>query len=155
MAQLCGILMFSLVYLSEVEKCLAFIRDSSVLPDEEKRRFFKSANTNLGISALCLSGGASFGYYHFGVLKAFVDANMLPRVITGTSAGGLVAALACTRTDVELKKLLVPELADRLTACEEPFNKWFKRFVKTGARFDAVEWARKVSNQYRNNMILL
>lgn len=127
-----------------MERSLAFIRDSPVLSNEEKRRFFKSANTNLGISALCLSGGASFGYYHFGVLKAFVDANMLPRVITGTSAGGLVAALACTRTDAELKRLLVPELADRLTACEEPFKDWVKRFYNTGARFDSVAWARKV-----------
>lgn len=133
-----------IVYLSEVERSLAFIRDSPVLSNEEKRRFFKSANTNLGISALCLSGGASFGYYHFGVLKAFVDANMLPRVVTGTSAGGLVAALACTRTDAELKKLLVPELADRLTACSDPIKIWMKRFWQTGARFDSVEWAKKV-----------
>ncbi|KLO15690.1 patatin-domain-containing protein [Schizopora paradoxa] len=133
------------LYLSEVERSLAFIRDSPILSNEEKRRFFKSANTNLGISALCLSGGASFGYYHFGVLKAFVDANMLPRVVTGTSAGGLVAALACTRTDAELKKLLVPELADRLTACSDPLKIWAKRFWQTGARFDSVEWARKSS----------
>ena len=86
-----------------------------------------------------------FSKDHFGVLKAFVYANLLPRVITGTSAGGLVAALACTRTDAELKRLLVPELADRITACEEPFNQWIKRFWKTGARFDSVEWARKVT----------
>ena len=82
---------------------------------------------------------------HFGVIKAFVDADLLPRVITGTSAGGLVAALACTRTDTELKALLVPELADRITACEEPFRQWMKRFWKTGARFDNVDWARKAS----------
>ena len=74
-----------------------------------------------------------------------MDADLLPRVITGTSAGGLVAALAATRTDAELKAMLVPELADRITACEEPFAKWFERFRKTGARFDSVDWARKVS----------
>ena len=81
---------------------------------------------------------------HFGVIKAFVQANLLPRVITGTSAGGLVAAFACTRTDEELKELLIPALADKLTACEEPFNVWWKRFRDTGARFDSVAWARKV-----------
>ena len=84
---------------------------------------------------------------HFGVIKAFVDADLLPRVITGTSAGGLVAALAGTRTDAELKALLVPELADKITACEEPFRQWFRRFWTTGARFDNVDWARKVSSQ--------
>lgn len=66
-------------------------------------------------------------------------------MISGTSAGGLVAALVCTRTDGELKRLLVPELANRITACEEPFRVWFWRFWKTGARFDSVSWARKVS----------
>ena len=77
-------------------------------------------------------------------MKAFVDANLLPRVVTGTSAGGLIAAFTCTRTDAELKRLLVPELADRITACEEPLSVWMKRFWKTGARFDSVDWARKV-----------
>ena len=81
---------------------------------------------------------------HFGVVKAFLDAEILPRVITGTSAGGLVAALVCTRTDAELEALLVPELANRITACEDPFSVWFKRFWMTGARFDSVTWARKV-----------
>jgi predicted acylesterase/phospholipase RssA len=143
------------------------------LSNDEKKRFFKSANTNLGssfgindflwirqlltgISALCLSGGASFGYCeyqrllsarsliilaltdHCGVVKAFLDAALLPRVITGTSAGGLVAALVCTRTDDELKILLVPELANRITACEEPFSVWFRRVWNTGARFDSI-----------------
>lgn len=64
--------------------------------------------------------------------------------MSGTSAGGLVAALVCTRTDAELKRLLVPELANRITACEEPLKVWFRRFWKTGARFDSVAWARKV-----------
>ena len=80
----------------------------------------------------------------FGVIKAFLDADLLPRVITGTSAGALAAALLCTRTDEELKGLLVPRLADKITACSEPFRVWFQRFRKTGARFDSVEWAKKV-----------
>ena len=113
-------------------------------------------NKEQGISALCLSGGASFGYCkasvlgffqnayifgsldHCGVVKAFLDAGLLPRVITGTSAGGLIAALTCTRTDEELKVLLDPELANKITACEDGFSVWFKRFWQTGARFDSV-----------------
>lgn len=90
------------------------------------------------------AGGASFGYYHLGVVRAFLDAKMLPRVIAGTSAGGLVAALVCTHTDEELETLLVPKLADHITACEESMGVWMRRFWKTGARFDTVEWARKV-----------
>ncbi|KAG8936741.1 hypothetical protein FRC02_012023 [Tulasnella sp. 418] len=130
-------------YVSEVEAALVYIRRTDKLSIEEKRKFFRSANTNLGSSALCLSGGASFGYYHFGVVRAFLDAGLLPRVIAGTSAGGLIAALICTRTDAELRQLLVPELADKITACEEPIRVWMKRFLKTGARFDTAQWARK------------
>lgn len=81
-----------------------------------------------------------------------MDDNLLPRVISGTSAGGLVAALVCTRTDDELRQLLVPELANRITACEEPFSVWFKRFWTTGARFDSVTWARKCSFFTRGSM---
>ncbi|THH15500.1 hypothetical protein EW146_g4984 [Bondarzewia mesenterica] len=121
-------------YVIEQENALKYVRETPLLSNDEKRRFFKTANTNLGLTALCLSGGASFGYYHFGVVKAFLDADLLPRVVTGTSAGGLVAALACTRTDAELKNLLVPELANKISACEEPFKIWFRRFWTTGAR---------------------
>ncbi len=58
-------------------------------------------------------------YYHFGVVKAHLDAGLLPNIITGTSGGALVAALACTRTDEELKQLLVPALAAKITACHD------------------------------------
>lgn len=139
-------------YISEQEKALGYIRETQLLSTDEKRRFFKSANTNLGLTALCLSGGASFGYYHFGVAKAFLDAELLPRVITGTSAGGLVAALVCTRTDIELNRLLVPELANKISACEEPFQIWFKRFWVTGARFDSLAWAKKACWFTRGSM---
>uniref|UniRef100_A0A8H8CJY3 Patatin-like phospholipase domain-containing protein n=1 Tax=Psilocybe cubensis TaxID=181762 RepID=A0A8H8CJY3_PSICU len=139
-------------YFDELELSLQFIRETPELSVDEKKRFFKSANTNLGISALCLSGGASFGYYHCGVIKALLDAGLLPRVITGTSAGGLIAALTCTRTDEELKVLLVPELANKITACEEPLSVWLKRFWKTGARFDSVTWARKCTFFTRGSM---
>ncbi|TFK91801.1 patatin-domain-containing protein [Polyporus arcularius HHB13444] len=139
-------------YIDEVENALQYIRETPEISNEEKKRFFKSANTNLGTSALCLSGGASFGYYHFGVVKALLDEGLLPRVISGTSAGGLVAALICTRTDAELKELLVPELANRITACEDPFKVWFKRFWTTGARFDSATWARKACFFTRGSM---
>ncbi|KAH7105702.1 patatin-domain-containing protein [Auriculariales sp. MPI-PUGE-AT-0066] len=133
-------------YLEEVVAALQYIRRTSKLTSEEKRRFFRTANRNLGSSALCLSGGASFGYYHVGLVKAFLDANLLPRVVTGTSAGGLIAALVGTRTDEELREILVPRLADRLTSTDnEPFWVWMDRFRRTGARFDSVTWAEKSS----------
>ncbi|KAJ9117522.1 hypothetical protein QFC22_004372 [Naganishia vaughanmartiniae] len=139
-------------YTEEVAKALDFVRTSPDISLVEKRRFYRAINKNYGASALCLSGGAGFGYYHFGVIKAFLDADLLPRVITGTSAGGLVAALTCTRTDEELREMLVPELADHITACEDSIAVWLRRLMKTGARFDAVSWARKSSYFTRGSM---
>lgn len=119
---------------------------------DEKRMLFKRMHRNYGRTALCLSGGASFAYYHFGVVKALLDANLLPEVITGTSGGALVAALVATRTNAELKALLVPALAGRINACSDPFTTWFPRWWRTGARFDSLDWARKCSWFSRGSM---
>ncbi|GAA6031322.1 hypothetical protein JCM8097_005602 [Rhodosporidiobolus ruineniae] len=134
-------------YVDEVSRCLEYIRNTppSAIPLDEKADFFRSVAKNLGASALCLSGGASFGYYHFGVVRALLDEDLIPRVVTGTSAGAIVAAFLCTRTNTELRSLLTPTLADRITACSEPTWEWMKRAWRTGARFDTVQWARKAS----------
>ncbi|KAK8226617.1 acyl transferase/acyl hydrolase/lysophospholipase [Phyllosticta capitalensis] len=130
-------------YIDEVAQSITLLQDTDALNLEEKRTLFKHLHANFGRTALCLSGGATFAYYHFGVAKALLDANLLPQVITGTSGGALVAALLCTRTDDELKKLLVPALAHRITACSDDMVTWVKRWYKTGARFDSVDWARR------------
>lgn len=112
-------------YIAEVERALEYIRKTRDLALEEKARLFRYVTKNNGSTALCLSGGASFGYYHFGVVRAMLDANLLPKVITGTSAGALVAAFVCTHTDDELKRMIIPELQEKITACEEPFHVCF------------------------------
>lgn len=50
------------------------------------------------------------------------DPLITAKVVTGTSAGALVAAFLCTHTDDELRRMLIPELAEKITACEEPFK---------------------------------
>lgn len=124
---------------------LNYLRTSKSLPLEEKRKLFRNTQKNYGRTALCLSGGATFGFYHLGVVKALFEANLLPTVITGTSAGGLIAALVCVRTDDELVQVLKPELSQKLTACSESMDIWVKRWWTSGSRFDAVDWARKTS----------
>lgn len=139
-------------FIDEVERGVKILVDTKQIPMEEKRTLFKRLHTNYGRTALCLSGGASFAYYHFGVVKALLDADLLPEVITGTSGGALVAALVATRTNDELKALLVPALAGRIRACEDPFSVWFPRWWRTGARFDSLDWARKCSWFCRGSM---
>lgn len=135
-----------------VERGITILVDTNHLDPEEKRTLFKRMHTNFGRTALCLSGGASFAYYHFGVLKALLDADLLPEVITGTSGGALVAALVATRTNDELKRLLVPALAGRINACSEGITTWLPRWWKTGARFDSLDWAKRCSWFTRGSM---
>jgi predicted acylesterase/phospholipase RssA len=56
----------------------------------------------------------------------------------------LIAALVCVRTDEELEQVLTSELHTRLTACSDPITVWAPRWWKTGARFDACDWSRKL-----------
>lgn len=132
-------------FVDEVRACLSFLDTTTQLNNATKHAVYKHISTNFGRTALCLSGGATFAYYHLGVAKALIDANLLPSIITGTSGGALIAALLCTRTDEELKKLLVPALAGRITACHENTATWVRRWWRTGARFDSVDWAKRCS----------
>lgn len=133
------------IYNEEVVKSLNFIIETKDISNQDKKTFFKIVDKNFGKTALCLSGGATFAYNHFGIVKALIDNDLLPNIISGTSGGGLVAALACSRTNEELSKILNPRLAEKITACAEPFEVWYNRWRTTGARFDAVDWAKKSS----------
>ncbi|KAB5578130.1 patatin-domain-containing protein [Coniochaeta sp. 2T2.1] len=64
------------------------------------------ARQSFGRSALLLSGGATFGMAHIGVLKAMFEANLLPRIISGASAGSIVCSVLCCRTDDEIPAVL-------------------------------------------------
>lgn len=132
-------------YIDETSASLRFLFQSEQISDSDKRDIAQHLSANFGRTALCLSGGATFAYYHFGIAKALLDTNLLPNIITGTSGGALVAGLLATRTEDELKKLLVPALAHRITACRESFSIWFRRWRETGARFDSLEWAKACS----------
>lgn len=132
-------------FVEQIHGALQAVSENGMITKEEKQQFFKHLDTNYGRTALCLSGGATFAYYHFGVVKALLDTGNLPQIITGTSAGALVAAMAATRTDVELKQLLVPALACRIRASPDSFFTWFRRWWRTGARFDSLDWAHQCS----------
>jgi predicted acylesterase/phospholipase RssA len=139
-------------YVDEVHNSLELILNTRQLTKEDKYRHFRHLDTNFGRTALCLSGGATFAYYHFGVVRALLDNGVLPEIITGTSGGALVAGLVATRTDEELRQLLVPALAHRIRACHEEFPGWAKRWWRTGARFDTLDWARQCSWFTRGSM---
>ncbi len=139
-------------FVEQIQQSLKTVSESTDISQEEKKLFFTHLDTNYGRTALCLSGGATFAYYHFGVIKALLKTGNLPQIITGTSGGALVAALAATRTDDELKQLLVPALAYRIRASPDSFFTWLRRWWHTGARFDSLDWARASSWFSRGSM---
>ncbi|KAL2271645.1 hypothetical protein VTJ83DRAFT_1016 [Remersonia thermophila] len=139
-------------FLDELERCLKLLIETKQLTRPQKRAMFKGICANYGRTALCLSGGATFAYIHFGIVKALLEEGLLPEIISGTSGGALVAALVATHTDEELKQLLVPALAHRIKACRESWLTCLKRRWKTGALFDVVDWARECSWFTRGSM---
>lgn len=94
-------------YLDEVEASLRWLARTPVrgIGNREKRLRFEQAWRVYGRSALMLSGGATWGFFHIGVVKALFQAGLLPRILSGASTGAMVAAGMGSRTDAELKDL--------------------------------------------------
>ncbi|NNC55314.1 MAG: DUF3336 domain-containing protein, partial [Pseudomonadales bacterium] len=79
---------------------------SSVIPFDEKYDFFHRASLCFGRSALMLSGGGSLGHFHLGVIKALKERDLVPHVISGSSAGSMVSAIYGTRSPQEMAEYL-------------------------------------------------
>ncbi|XBJ14140.1 hypothetical protein VPH35_006225 [Triticum aestivum] len=64
-----------------------------------------------GRTALLLSGGASLGSFHVGVVKTIVKKDapkrLLPRIVTGSSVGSIICSIVATRTWPEIKSFFI------------------------------------------------
>ena len=111
-------------YLDVVSTSLDLLCDSNVrsLPPMRKRRFLKRTARSFGRSALLLSGGASLGMFHLGVIKELIAEGILPRVITGSSAGSVIAGILATHKDDDLAALTDPDQMNL---------EWFRMFSLT------------------------
>lgn len=75
---------------------------------------------SFGRSALLLSGGGTFGMNHIGVIRTLWETRLLPRIISGASAGSIVCAVLCTRTDEEIPEVLHDFCHGDLNVFEDP-----------------------------------
>ncbi len=75
----------------------------------EKLSFFEETAHAFGRSCLMLSGGAGLGFFHAGVVKSLNEKNLLPTVVSGASAGSIIAAMLGTRDHDELLEALSAE----------------------------------------------
>lgn len=113
----------------------------------------KRARASYGRTALCLSGGAMMGLYHCGHVRALLETGCLPRIVSGTSAGSILGAILCTRTDDELVEVLRPEVIHKHTTCfDRPWWDRLKSVYKTGNMFDMNEWMEKIKWFANGNM---
>ncbi|KAI0549613.1 acyl transferase/acyl hydrolase/lysophospholipase [Xylaria curta] len=80
------------------------------------------ARQSFGRSALLLSGGGTFGMTHIGVLKALFEAKLLPRIISGASAGSIVCSVFCAKTDDEIPQVIEQFPDGDLAVFEEQGN---------------------------------
>ncbi len=83
-----------------------------VLSTQLKLDFIHDTRQAFGRSTLVLQGGAIFGLCHLGVVKALFLRGLLPRIITGTATGALIAALVSIHTEEELPNVLSGDAID-------------------------------------------
>ncbi|MDH3893428.1 MAG: DUF3336 domain-containing protein [Chromatiales bacterium] len=101
-------------YLDEVVGTLNYLCDSEIkeLPPADKLEFFKRAAQSFGRSSLLLSGGATLGLFHVGVIQELWAEGLLPRVLSGSSAGSLVAGIVGSHDDCQLETVFDPDFID-------------------------------------------
>lgn len=105
------------------------------IPNDAKLAFFNETRHAYGRTALLLSGGASLGFYHIGLAKALWSQGMLPRVISGASAGSLIASVLGVRNDDEIMEML-----ENVSMRTDPFK---MQEIQNNA-VDRSFWARSV-----------
>jgi len=115
-------------YVGEIVDALEHLSqlDESIISREEKLDFFHRASHSYGRTALMLSGGGSWGNFHSGVVKALIENNLLPNVISGSSAGSLVTAVIGTHTDEQLEE---SNHQDTLVNEAKKETKWINKFL--------------------------
>lgn len=81
-------------------------KEPMTMSNQMKLDFVHDTRQAFGRSTLVLQGGAIFGLFHMGVVKALFLRGLLPRIITGTATGALIAALVAIHKEEELPDVL-------------------------------------------------
>ncbi|ODV90167.1 hypothetical protein CANCADRAFT_31211 [Tortispora caseinolytica NRRL Y-17796] len=130
-------------YILECQRALDDIvsAPSSVSQDREILETLHQTQQGFGRTALLLSGGGTMGMLHTGVLVALIEADLLPRIISGSSAGAIVASVVCTKTRTEIYEAMSNFVdtnlnAFEITGAEESLFTRLARFLKHGAWID-------------------
>lgn len=98
-------------YVEEVAASVEHLASPAVddIAFEQKLDFFRRASHCYGRSAFMMSGSGTLLFFHLGVVKALWEERLLPDIISGSSGGAFVGAVACASTDDELSDFFDPE----------------------------------------------
>ena len=108
-------------------------------------RSFIDKSSSYGRTGLCLSGGAALGQQHLGVIKSLRQEGVLPQIISGTSAGAVIGAFVCTRTEEELERDFNSVYLQSIsTALNDSWFTRVTRFFRIGQMFDFNDWLEKI-----------
>ncbi len=101
-------------YVDEVSSALEHLARPRVkgVTTAEKVDFFHRAHLCFGQSALMFSGSGTFLFFHVGVFKALWEQNLIPDVISGSSGGAMIAAVAGSRSPEKLGEIFEPEFLE-------------------------------------------
>lgn len=131
-------------YLNESRLAIDALLHQSELDDGYLLGILQQTRRNIGRTALVLSGGGTFGLFHIGVLSTLFELDLLPRVISGSSAGAIVASILSVHHKDEIPQLLERVLDtefnifkdDKQKSESENFLIKISRFLKNGTWFD-------------------
>ncbi|RCK67741.1 Lipase 4 [Candida viswanathii] len=104
-------------YIHECQLSLEYLisSDEVNLDDRYLLGMLIQTRKNIGRTALVLSGGSTFGIFHIGVLTTLFETNLMPRIVSGTSAGSIVASILCCHSNEETFELLNTITSKRFT----------------------------------------
>ncbi|KAF8245188.1 patatin-domain-containing protein [Wilcoxina mikolae CBS 423.85] len=127
--------------LSTIERLLTTPKSLNSPSNRDVLESLEQTRRAYGRTALLLSGGATLGMVHIGVIKALKEADLLPRIISGASAGSIVASVVCTTTDDELPAFIDNFAYGDLAVFDDESNpesvfQRVARFLKIGAWID-------------------
>ena len=95
-------------YVDEVSQSLAFIASEECvcLDAAQKIEFFEQSQKAYGQPVLMFSGGSTLGLFHTGVCKALMEQDLMPKVLSGSSAGAIMTGMLGVSKPSEFTNLL-------------------------------------------------
>lgn len=95
-------------YIRECEMSLDYLINNQgvSLDDRYLLGMLIQTRKSIGRTALVLSGGSTFGIFHIGVVVTLIESSLLPRIISGSSAGSIIASIICSHSNEETLSIL-------------------------------------------------